>query len=161
VWEHQALVRARPVAGDAEVSAAFNRIRRDVLCRPRDRAQLRAAIVDMRKRIGDVAEAGVDLKREVGGIVDIEFMVQYLVLAWAAEHPSLADWTDNVRILDTAAAVGLLEGDTAAALKNAYLALRAERHREALDIPDDGRAREVLDRNAALIRAQWQTLLEP
>jgi len=82
-------------------------------------------------------------------------------LAWAAEYPSLADWTDNVRILDTAATVGLLEGDTAAALQQAYLALRAERHREALDIPDDGRAREVLDRNATLIRAQWQTLLEP
>ena len=161
VWEHQALVRARPVAGDPDVCAAFNRIRRDVLCRVRERAALRTAIVDMRKRIGDVAESGVDLKREVGGIVDIEFMVQYLVLAWAAEHPSLADWTDNVRILDTAATVGLLEGDTAAALKQAYLALRAERHREALDIPDDGRAREVLDRNATLIRAQWKTLLEP
>ena len=161
VWEHQALVRARPVAGDPDVCAAFNRIRRDVLCRSRERAALRTAIVDMRKRIGDVAESGVDLKREVGGIVDIEFMVQYIVLAWAAEYPSLADWTDNVRILDTAATVGLLEGDTAAALKQAYLALRAERHREALDIPDDGRAREVLDRNATLIRMQWQTLLEP
>ena len=161
VWEHQALVRARPVAGDPDVCAAFDAIRREVLCRPRDRAQLRAAIVDMRKRIGEAADAGVDLKRDVGGIVDIEFMVQYLVLAEAAKHPSLADWTDNVRILDTAAAVGLLEGDTAAALKQAYLALRAERHREALDIPDDGRAREVLDRNAALIRAQWQALLEP
>jgi glutamate-ammonia-ligase adenylyltransferase len=80
-------------------------------------------------------------------------------LAWAAEHPSLADWTDNVRILDTAAAVGLLERDVAAALKQAYLSLRAERHREALDIPDDGRAREVLDRNATLIRAQWDRLL--
>jgi glutamate-ammonia-ligase adenylyltransferase len=161
VWEQQALVRARPVAGDAEVCAAFDRIRREVLCRPRDRVQLRAAIVDMRKRIGESASAGVDLKRQAGGIVDIEFMVQYLVLAWAAQHPSLADWTDNVRILDTAAKVGLLEGDTAAALKQAYLALRAERHREALDIPDDGRAREVLDRNATLIRELWQTLLEP
>jgi glutamate-ammonia-ligase adenylyltransferase len=103
----------------------------------------------------------VDLKRGAGGIVDIEFMVQYLALAWAAEHPSLADWTDNVRILDTAAKVGLLDGETAAALKDAYLALRSERHREALDIPDDGRAREVLDRNAALIREQWSVLLTP
>jgi glutamate-ammonia-ligase adenylyltransferase len=161
VWEHQALVRARPVAGDARVCAAFERIRRDVLCRPRDRAQLRQAIVDMRRRIGESADAPVDLKRGAGGIVDIEFMVQYLALAWAAEHPSLADWTDNVRILDTAAKVGLLDGQTAAALKDAYLALRSERHREALDIPDDGRAREVLDRNAALIREQWSVLLTP
>ena len=149
---------ARPVAGDAQVCAAFERIRRDVLCRPRDRAQLRQAIVDMRRRIGESADAHVDLKRGAGGIVDIEFMVQYLALAYAAEHPSLADWTDNVRILDTAAKVGLLDG-TAAALKDADLALRSERHREALDIPDDGRAREVLDRNAALIREQWSVLL--
>lgn len=159
VWEHQAIVRARPVAGDKVVGAAFDRIRRQILCRVRDRAELRNAIVDMRRRVGESATAAVDLKRDVGGIVDIEFMVQYLVLAAASEHPSLADWTDNVRILETAAKVGLLEGETAAALKDAYLALRAERHREALDIPDDGRAREVLDRNVTLIREQWARLL--
>ena len=155
MWEHQALVRARPVAGDREVSAAFERIRREILCDVRDRTELRRAIVDMRRRVGESASASVDLKRAAGGIVDIEFMVQYLVLAAAFEHPSLADWTDNVRILETAAKVGLLEAETAAALKDAYLALRAERHREALDIPDDGRAREVLDRNVTLIREQW------
>ena len=164
-WEHQALVRARPVAGDAAVGAAFNRIRRDVLCRPRDRAVLRAEIVDMRRRIGGTRDAWsrhpVDLKREPGGIVDIEFMVQYLVLASASAHKSLADWTDNVRILETAATVGLIDAGTAALLKDAYLALRSERHREALDIPDDGRAREVLDRYGTLIREQWRTLLMP
>jgi glutamate-ammonia-ligase adenylyltransferase len=161
VWEHQALVRARPVAGDPRVCAAFERIRRDVLCRQRDRVELRRAIVDMRRRVGESAGVHVDLKRDAGGIVDIEFMVQYFVLAWAAEHPSLADWTDNVRILGAAAGAGLLDAQTAAALKDAYLALRSERHREALDIPDDGRAREVLERNAALIREQWKALLTP
>jgi [glutamine synthetase] adenylyltransferase / [glutamine synthetase]-adenylyl-L-tyrosine phosphorylase len=159
VWEHQALVRARPVAGDAEVGAEFQRIRRAVLCRPRDRVLLRREIVAMRRRIEAAASGTVDLKREPGGIVDIEFMVQYLVLAWSADHPTLADWTDNVRILDTAASVGLLERDTATALTQAYLALRAERHREALDIPDDGRARDVLERHRSLIREQWQKLL--
>jgi len=161
VWEHQALVRARPVAGDPEVCRAFERIRRDILCRVREPVALRAEIIDMRERIAAVADAGVDIKREPGGIVDIEFMVQYLVLAWAAEYPILADWTDNVRILETAAKVGLLEGGAAAALKDAYLALRGERHREALDIPDDGRAREVLDRYRTLIRQQWNLLLRP
>ncbi len=161
VWEHQALVRARPVAGDPAVRGAFEQIRRETLCRVRDHAELRDAIVDMRRRVGDSASAAVDLKRAAGGIVDIEFMVQYLVLAWAAEHPSLADWTDNVRILESAATVGLLDSETAVALKDAYLALRSERHREALDIPDDGRAREVLERNVTLIRAQWSRLLTP
>ena len=87
VWEHQALVRARPVAGDRTVSAAFERIRREILCRVRDRTALRKAIVDMRRRVGEAATAAVDLKRAAGGIVDIEFMVQYLVLAAACEHP--------------------------------------------------------------------------
>jgi glutamate-ammonia-ligase adenylyltransferase len=160
-WEHQALVRARPVAGDAAVGAAFNRIRQDVLCRPRDLSALRAEIVDMRRRIGGATSTSVDLKREPGGIVDIEFMVQYLVLASASVHKSLAEWTDNVRILETAAAVGVIDAGTAALLKDAYLALRAERHREALDIPDDDRAREVLDRYGTLIREQWRVLLMP
>src|SRR5262249_54911519 len=141
--------------------AAFNRIRRDVLCRPRDLTALRAEIVDMRRRIGGATSASVDLKREPGGIVDIEVMVQYLVLASANVRRSLADWTDNVRILETAAAVGLMDGETATLLKDAYLALRSERHREALDIPDDGRAREVLDRYGTLIREQWKNLLMP
>ncbi len=161
VWEHQALVRARPVAGDARIREAFDVLRRQLLCAPRDRVQLRHSIVDMRRRIAKSATAPVDLKREPGGIVDIEFMVQYLVLAFACDFPALAQFTDNIRILDTAASVGLLDVGVAAALKDAYLALRAERHREALDIPDDGRAREVLDRYRTLIREQWDALLVP
>jgi glutamate-ammonia-ligase adenylyltransferase len=159
VWEHQALVRARPVAGDARVGDAFNALRHELLCMRRDREELRRAIVDMRQRIASSASTPVDLKREPGGIVDIEFMVQYLVLAHSADFPVLTKFTDNIRILDTAASVGLLDTAVAAALKDAYLALRAERHREALDIADDGRAREVLDRYRTLIRQQWDALL--
>jgi glutamate-ammonia-ligase adenylyltransferase len=161
VWEHQALVRARPVAGDPAVAQAFNDIRRRIICQRRDRAALKAQVVDMRRRIEETAAGAVDLKREPGGIVDIEFMVQYLALAWAVDYPSLADWTDNIRIIDTAAAVGLLEREVAQGLKDAYLALRAERHRTALDIPDDERARSVLERYRVLVRAEWERLLAP
>jgi len=160
VWEHQALVRARVVAGDARLGAEFERIRREVICLPRDRDRLRADIVEMRRRIEDTASGEVDLKREPGGIVDIEFMVQYLALANAATHPALADWTDNVRILETLAREGLLADDVALGLKDAYLALRAESHRTALDRPDDARAREVLERYRDFVRAQWRRLLE-
>jgi glutamate-ammonia-ligase adenylyltransferase len=160
VWEHQALVRARVVAGDPAVGAEFERIRRDVICLPRDRGKLREEILSMRRRIEENAEGAVDLKREPGGIVDIEFMVQYLALAHAATHPALADWTDNVRILETSSREGLLTEEVAAGLKEAYLALRAESHRTALDRPDDARAREVLDRYRTFVRAQWQRILE-
>jgi len=160
VWEHQALVRARVVAGDRRLAAEFDRIRRDIICAPRERAVLREKIVEMRQRIEDAAGEGVDLKREPGGIVDIEFMVQYLALAWAASFPALADWTDNVRILETAARVGLLPNEVAEGLKDAYLALRAESHRTALDLPDDARAREVLERYRSFVREQWRLILE-
>ena len=74
VWEHQALVRARPVAGDAELGEQFVALRRSLLGQPRERTELRVAVADMRSRIAEGDDA--DLKRGVGGIVDIEFMVQ-------------------------------------------------------------------------------------
>ncbi|NJN51493.1 MAG: hypothetical protein HC809_06650 [Gammaproteobacteria bacterium] len=120
---------------------------------------LKTEIVAMRTRIEGSAAEGVDVKREPGGIVDIEFMVQYLALAWSGEHPALAEWTDNVRILDAASQAGLLTDDVAQGLKDAYLALRAERHRTALDIPDDDRARAVLTRFRAFVRTQWDAML--
>lgn len=159
VWEQQALVRARPVAGDAELAERFVALRRSLLCRPRDRAELRRAVTDMRRRIEASGQAN-DLKRGAGGIVDIEFMVQYLVLAWAFDFPDLCEFTDNVRILETAARVGLLTGAQRDLLTEAYLALRAERHRTALDIADDERARDVLARHRDGVRAIWNELLE-
>ena len=158
VWEHQALVRARPVAGDPALAARFDELRQRLLCETRDVAALKTSVIEMRERIQRQAGAA-DLKRGAGGIVDIEFMVQYLVLAWAAEHPSLAVYTDNVRILEAAADVGLLTDERAAALKQAYLALRAERHRAALDIADDARAQKVLDAHRSAVRQCWDELL--
>ena len=87
-------------------------------------------------------------------------MVQYLVLAWALEHPELCEFTDNVRILEAAARVGVLSESQCSLLTDAYLALRAERHRTALDIVDDERAREVLDRHRDGVRGIWKQLFE-
>lgn len=160
VWEQQALVRARPVAGDAELAERFVALRRSLLCQPRKHAELRVDIVDMRGRIAQADADETDLKRGVGGIVDIEFMVQYLVLAWALEHPELCEFTDNVRILGAAARVGVLSESQCSLLTDAYLALRAERHRTALDIVDDQRAREVLERHRDGVRGIWKQLFE-
>ena len=100
VWEHQALVRARVVVGDAVLAAGFARVRQELLCQVRDRDALKGEVLKMRERMAehhDQSEgASHDLKRSTGGIVDIEFMVQYLVLAWAHEYPALAEYTDNI-----------------------------------------------------------------
>ncbi len=158
-WESQALVRARVITGDRALAERFEATRLAALTRPRDRKQLREDIVSMRARIAEAAGRDVDLKRDPGGIVDVEFLVQYLVLAFAGEHEELAVFTDNVRILETAARVGLLAEEEAAALTEAYLALRSEWHRSVLDLPDAARATGVLDRHRDTIRDAWERLL--
>jgi [glutamine synthetase] adenylyltransferase / [glutamine synthetase]-adenylyl-L-tyrosine phosphorylase len=157
-WEHQALVRARVVAGDPVLARDFERVREQVLCQPRESADLKRRVLDMRRRIEDAASGDADLKRPAGGIVDIEFMVQYLVLGWAHDHPELCRFTDNIRVLETAASLRLIDAEQALTLKDAYLALRAERHRTALDIADDARAREVLARYRERVRDVWNAL---
>ncbi|MBW1988714.1 MAG: bifunctional [glutamate--ammonia ligase]-adenylyl-L-tyrosine phosphorylase/[glutamate--ammonia-ligase] adenylyltransferase [Deltaproteobacteria bacterium] len=145
-WEHQALVRARPVAGDPAVTYGFLALRREILRQARDRATLAAGVREMRAAMHRelcVKKPGMfDIKQGHGGIVDIEFMAQYLVLAHAADHPALTDWPDNVRILAVAASLSLLDPEDARALREAYLALRARTHELALAdkpnlIPDD------------------------
>jgi glutamate-ammonia-ligase adenylyltransferase len=137
-WEHQALVRARVVAGSARLAQDFALIRREVLSQPRDRSRLAQDIVNMRLRMrrelgsrkpGDTFQ----LKQDAGGLVDIEFIVQYLVLAYAHEQPALLEWTDNMRLLDTAAARGVLDARAAAELQDTYIEYRTLLHRLALD----------------------------
>lgn len=158
-WEHQALLRARPVAGSAELGDAFLRVRRDVLTRPRDAAALRDEVSAMRARMRaelGAARAGLfDLKQDVGGIADIEFLVQYLVLANAADHPSLVAWPDNIRQLDALVESGVLGGETGRRLADAYRALRERVHRlglkgEPARVPDSEFADE-----RAFVQALW------
>ena len=160
-WENQAIVRARVVAGDRALGGRFDATRITALTRARDRAKLRDDIVSMRARIAEASKEDVDLKRGAGGIVDVEFLVQFLVLANAHEHQELCAFTDNVRILETAAEAGLLEPEEAEALTDAYLGLRSELHRSVLDLPDAARASDVLERYRETIRGAWERLLGP
>jgi len=163
VWEHQALVRARPVAGDPVLAERFVAIRRALLGQQRNRAELAEAVRNMRSRMRaqlPEGEAAVDLKRGTGGIVDIEFVVQYLVLAHAHDHPALSEYTDNVRILDAVDSAELLPRGAAARLTEAYLALRAEWHRTVLDIPDTERAAQTLSRYRDDVKAIWNSVFE-
>ncbi|POD78003.1 bifunctional glutamine synthetase adenylyltransferase/deadenyltransferase [Pseudomonas syringae group genomosp. 3] len=147
-WEHQALVRARVLTGSRDVGEQFEKVRADVLGRERDLDTLRAEVSEMRAKMRDnlgtrltaagraanAFEASVpfDLKQDAGGIVDIEFMVQYAALAWSREHPVLLQYTDNIRILEGLEEAGLLPDVDASLLREAYKAYRSAAHRQAL-----------------------------
>ena len=159
-WEHQALLRARPVAGSAELGDAFLGVRREVLTRPRDTATLREEVATMRARmraeLGAARAGRFDLKQDVGGIADIEFLVQYLVLANAADHPALVAWPDNIRQLDALVESGVLDGEVGSRLADAYRTLRERVHRlglkgEPARVPESEFADE-----RAFVEALWR-----
>jgi [glutamine synthetase] adenylyltransferase / [glutamine synthetase]-adenylyl-L-tyrosine phosphorylase len=134
-WEHQALTRARFVAGDARIGAAFEATRESVLRLPRDRERLAADIVDMRGRMaaGHVNRSALfDLKHDPGGMVDIEFTVQFLVLAFAHARPELTRNAGNIALLQIAADAGLLPRALAQEAADAYREYRRLQHRVRL-----------------------------
>jgi len=163
-WEHQAIVRARPVAGDAALGERFAAIRAEVLQAPRDGERLREEVRRMRERMRSehlAAEPGIfDLRQDRGGIVDIEFLVQYLVLLEGRRHRSLVRWTDNVRLLQTLIQTGILDEERAFMLREAYLIFRAKAHQLSLR---EEPARVPEARFAALrdrVRRVWQEIME-
>lgn len=135
-WEHQALTRARYIVGDELMHEAFEKTRTRVLAQPRDKAALKKEVVEMREKmrqaLGKAGKGEFDVKQGKGGIADIEFIVQYLVLANAHEMPALLKWSDNIRILETAAEIGLISSEHQQQLTDAYRHLRIRTHRCAL-----------------------------
>ena len=163
-WEHQALVRARVVAGDAAVAAAFDTVRREVLARRRDPAVLRREVREMRQRmrdeLGQRDSAQFDLKQDAGGIADIEFMVQYGVLAWACDFPELLRYTDNIRLLAGMAGAGLMTAADAQLLSDAYRSYRASVHQLTLqDEPARLPAAAFAELRVEVLRL-WRALME-
>jgi len=166
-WEHQALVRARVVAGDAVLKQAFDDLRREVLALLRDAEQLKKDIVEMRERMRESlnrdSESEFDLKQGSGGIADIEFMVQFGVLSWAhlsmESGPALSEFTDNIRLLDGFAAQALMPPADAHRLADIYRLYRAEVHRLALQ-----ELRSVVSADQFVVEREsvqrlWQQLL--
>lgn len=161
-WEHQALVRSRAVAGSTRMAGLFESVRAKVLATQRDPAALANDVVTMRKRMRDeltrkagtkALQPGFAIKQGVGGIVDIEFMVQYLVLAEAHRCSDLARYSDNVRILEAAERCVLLSGQEIQQLTESYLALRATLHEFALQ-HNEADAVEIEIANAVLLPLQ-------
>jgi glutamate-ammonia-ligase adenylyltransferase len=137
VWEHQALLRSRALAGSPAVCAAFEAIRRDVLVAHVDRSKLKREVAKMRRRMREeLSQAKADtfdIKQDTGGIADIEFIIDYWVLAHSAEYPELVEFPDNIRQLEALERVGLVPPERCLRLKEAYLALRQRVHELALD----------------------------
>ncbi|HUV50129.1 MAG TPA: bifunctional [glutamate--ammonia ligase]-adenylyl-L-tyrosine phosphorylase/[glutamate--ammonia-ligase] adenylyltransferase [Anaerolineae bacterium] len=132
-WEHQALVRARPISGNIELLKYFQKIRKEALARPRNKSLLQEEVCAMRERMRrellSPEPEMFDLIQDKGGIVDIEFLVQYLVLLKSHEYAELLKWTDNVRILETLTQTGIIDKDIAILLKEAFLTYRSAVHK--------------------------------
>ncbi len=169
IWEHQALVRARAVAGNDELATRFEAIRREMLARERDCAELRREVVRMRLKMrehlgsgGEAREAGqFHLKQDAGGLVDIEFMSQYAVLALSSRTPALLEVTDNMRLMDALAESGRLPEQDARNLQAAYLAYRDASHRASLAKRGSLVSAETFADHRAHILALWQRWMQP
>jgi glutamate-ammonia-ligase adenylyltransferase len=143
-WEHQALVRARAIAGDLLLMERFAQVRQGILSQQRDAAKLREEVLLMRdkmraaaiEKFGDEASAANNIKQGRGGLIDIEFITQYLVLAWADTYPELCEWSDNVRLLEQLAQPKFTElipaHQSLPILIDAYRTLRAALHTQVL-----------------------------
>lgn len=164
IWEHQALTRARYCAGDPTLGERFEAVRRDILLRIREAEPLRAAVREMRGKI----RAGhpnhsddFDVKHDPGGMVDIEFITQYLVLLHAHKHPELLGNLGNIALLGLAAQAGLIPDDLAGQVADAYRLLRRRQH--ALRLQGAEKARvpsDQLVQERAAVQKLWNLVLE-
>ncbi|MEE8058147.1 MAG: bifunctional [glutamate--ammonia ligase]-adenylyl-L-tyrosine phosphorylase/[glutamate--ammonia-ligase] adenylyltransferase [Pseudomonadales bacterium] len=167
-WEQQALVRARVVAGDRALQKFFEALRLELLCEPRDCEGLKEDVREMRLKMRDhMLPKGLEqaenpifhLKHGSGAIVDIEFMVQYAVLAWSHQHPALAVYTDNIRILESLQQAGLFSNADAEALTDAYKAYRAHAHRLSLLQQPSEVPMAKFDYHRRTVVAKWLELI--
>jgi glutamate-ammonia-ligase adenylyltransferase len=160
-WEHQAITRARFCAGAPDLAARFESVRRGVLTAPRDAAALREEIRAMREKVraAHAVKAGrFDVKHGPGGMMDVEFAVQYLVLAHGASHAGLLDNVGNIALLQRAEDCGLLAPGIGHAAADAYRELRRAQHLARLDEQPTHFEPEALAMQSAAVRALWQAV---
>ncbi|MBI0095450.1 bifunctional [glutamate--ammonia ligase]-adenylyl-L-tyrosine phosphorylase/[glutamate--ammonia-ligase] adenylyltransferase [Gilliamella sp. W8136] len=162
-WEHQALVRARAVYGENDLIKRFNQIRQDVLCKPRDENQLKTEVRQMREKmrnhLGTTQAELFNLKIDEGGIGDIEFLSQYLVLNYAHSHPKMTTWSDNVRILELATHYQIMDSDEAEQLTQAYIDMRNQIHQLALQLLPSMVNSSQFYREKQIVKQSWQKWL--
>ena len=162
-WEHQALVRARVVYGENSLIKRFNQIRHDVLCKPRDENQLKTEVREMREKmrnhLGTTQAELFNLKIDEGGIGDIEFLSQYLVLNYANSHPKMTTWSDNVRILELATHYQIMNSHEAEQLTQAYIDMRNQIHQLALQLLPSTVSSSQFYSEKQIVNQSWQKWL--
>ncbi len=165
MWEHQALTRARYSTGDAQVGAAFEAIRVRILTREREPAPLAAEVLSMRNKMhaAHPNRSGLfDLKHDRGGMIDLEFIVQFLVLAHAHAHPTLTGNLGNIALLKMAAELGLIPVELAERCRNAYREFRKLQHALRLNGAKYARVpQEQVAAHVEAVRALWETVFGP
>jgi glutamate-ammonia-ligase adenylyltransferase len=164
IWEHQALTRARFCAGDAAIGERFEAVRERVLRTDRTaRAdELKQEVLKMRKKMHDAhpPRPGLfDLKQDEGGMIDVEFMSQYLVLRHCAQYPQLTINLGNIGLLRMFADLGLIDAGLALAVGDAYRAMRKLQHQMRLQGKDNARVDAALvAKHAAPVRQLWEAV---
>ncbi|MBU1237728.1 MAG: bifunctional [glutamate--ammonia ligase]-adenylyl-L-tyrosine phosphorylase/[glutamate--ammonia-ligase] adenylyltransferase [Gammaproteobacteria bacterium] len=168
LWEHQALTRARYTAGDPAVGAAFEAIRCEVLTQKRDLAKLRDEIMAMRKKMLDAhatkldeRDTVFDLKHDPGGLIDVEFAVQYLVLGYSWQYRELTENKGNITLLAMAAKRDLIPVDLADAVRDAYRDYRRMQHALRLNDQKSRVAKADVAERVAIVRRLWKTVFNP
>lgn len=172
-WEHQALVRSRFIAGDLQLKKQFETIRHRILCLPRDFETLKTEVREMREKMRNAHLSPIslmsnenetirrlDLKQGIGGIADIEFIVQFEVLAYAQRHQSLTTFSDNVRLLEGLLACAIISETTANILKDAYCIYRDYGHKLVLQVQDALIDEMLLAHTKLLVEKIWREIME-
>jgi len=163
-WEHQALLHARAIGGDAGLCERFSAVRARVLqeCVRRDtlREEVQRMRARMRAELSAAKPGEVDLKQDPGGIADIEFLAQYWALRWAGEYPPVAYYADTIRQLESVASADLVPQGTVDVLTNAYRKYRERSHHRAIAglnavVPDRDFAAE-----RAAVSAIWRQAMQ-
>ncbi len=155
-WEHQSLTRARFICGMPEIQTAFDRIRADILTTERDTAKLAREIIDMREKMFPThPPVDSNVKYARGGVVDVEFIVQFLILAHAHQHPELLDNYGNIALLNIAADCGLIDKQLAEQSRTAYRFYRQQQHNTKLRDVGKVEVNDVLLRHYDSVRKLW------
>jgi glutamate-ammonia-ligase adenylyltransferase len=163
-WEHQAMTRARCVLGDASLHERFDAVRKAVISAPRDADSLRAEIAAMRERMASahpVKADKFDIKYSPGGMIDAEFVMQFLVLSQSGAHPELMANAGNIALLERAEALGLLPAGLGHNAASAYRAMRQVQHKARLDETSTQLPAHTMQTEQDAILALWHQVFTP
>lgn len=164
-WEHQALTRARFVAGCPKLGLAFEEVRKNILSQKRDVNTLRHDVVEMREKMRDSLGTKTiegeqpkvfHIKHDCGGIVDIEFLCQFTVLAWSFKYPELMTWSDNIRTLEQIGQCGLLDPEAAEKLSEIYKSMRSLIHKRALQKLNSQVTADAFSAERFYVSSRWK-----